>query len=148
MSALLNDLPRRGDVAVIANGGLVCAPVVGAANRTAVERGLFRDLKSASDGWVDRYLNRQFSPWFSRWFLGVPLTPNQVTVIAFAIGLIAAFGFAHGRWFGGVVGALPITGVPLPFISVGGNAMIVNLAMMGVLLNIARSGVEPVRGDP
>jgi phosphatidylglycerophosphate synthase len=106
MSALLNDLPRRGDVEVIANGGLVCAPVVGAANRTAVERGLFRDLKSASDGWVDRYLNRQFSPWFSRWFLGVPLTPNQVTVIAFAIGLIAAFGFAHGSWFGGVVGAL------------------------------------------
>jgi phosphatidylglycerophosphate synthase len=106
MSALLNDLPRRGDVEVIATGDLVCAPVVGDANRTAVERKLFRDLKSASDGWVDRYLNRQFSPWFSRWFIGIPLTPNQVTVIAFAIGLIAAFGFAHGSWFGGVVGAL------------------------------------------
>jgi phosphatidylglycerophosphate synthase len=106
MSALLNDLPRRGDVEVIANGGLVCAPVVGDANRAAVERGLFRDLKSASDGWVDRYLNRQFSPWFSRQFLRVPLTPNQVTVIAFAIGLAAAFGVAHGSWFGGVVGAL------------------------------------------
>jgi phosphatidylglycerophosphate synthase len=106
MSAFLNDLPRRSDVQVIANGGLVCAPVVGDANRDAVERGLFRDLKSASDGWVDRYLNRQFSPWFSRWFLGVPLTPNQVTIVAFAIGLVAAFGFAHGGWFGGVLGAL------------------------------------------
>ena len=46
---------------------------------------------------------------------------------------------------GGVVGALPITGVPLPFVSVGGSAMIVNLAVVGVLLNIARTGVEPVR---
>jgi 1L-myo-inositol 1-phosphate cytidylyltransferase / CDP-L-myo-inositol myo-inositolphosphotransferase len=106
MSALLNDLPQHGDVEEIANGGLVCAPVVGDANRAAVERGLFRDLRSASDGWVDRYVNRQFSPWFSRWFLRVQLAPNQVTVIAFAIGLVAAFGFAHGSWFGGVVGAL------------------------------------------
>jgi 1L-myo-inositol 1-phosphate cytidylyltransferase / CDP-L-myo-inositol myo-inositolphosphotransferase len=106
LSALLNDLPRRGDVEGIANGGLVCAPVVGEADRAAVERGLFRGLESSSDGWVDRYLNRQFSPWFSRRFLCVPLTPNQVTVIAFAIGLVAAMGFAHGSWYGGVVGAL------------------------------------------
>jgi phosphatidylglycerophosphate synthase len=106
LSALLNDLPRRGDVEGIANGGFVCAPVVGEADRTAVERGLFRDLESSSDGWVDRYLNRQFSPWFSRRFLRVPLTPHQVTVIALAIGLVAAMGFAHGSWFGGVVGAL------------------------------------------
>ncbi len=106
MSALLNDLPRSGDVEVIANGGLVCAPVVSEADRAAVERGLFRGLESSADGWVDRYLNRQFSPWFSRRFLHVPLTPNQVTVIAFAIGLVAAFGFAHGGWLGGVVGAI------------------------------------------
>jgi 1L-myo-inositol 1-phosphate cytidylyltransferase / CDP-L-myo-inositol myo-inositolphosphotransferase len=106
LSALLNDLPRRGDIEVIANDGLVCAPVVGEVDRAAVERGLFKDLRSASDGWVDRYLNRQFSPWFSRRFLGVPLTPNQVTMIAFAIGLVAALGFAQGTWFSGLVGAL------------------------------------------
>ncbi len=39
---------------------------------------------------------------------------------------------------GGVVKALPITGVPLPFVSAGGSAMVVNLAVMGVMLNIAR----------
>lgn len=44
---------------------------------------------------------------------------------------------------GGVVKALPITGVPLPFVSAGGSAMIVNLAAMGVLVNIARNGLEP-----
>ncbi len=41
---------------------------------------------------------------------------------------------------GGVVKALPITGVPLPFVSAGGSAMVVNLAVMGVMLNIARRG--------
>jgi len=106
LSTVLNDLPGLGDAVRIASGGLVCAPVVSNANHAAVERALWRALKSSSDGWVDRYLNRRFSPWLSRQFVRVPLTPNQVTVIAFVIGLAAAFGFAHGSWLGGVVGAL------------------------------------------
>ena len=44
---------------------------------------------------------------------------------------------------GGVVKALPITGVPVPFVSAGGSAMIVNLAVIGVLVNIARNGLGP-----
>jgi phosphatidylglycerophosphate synthase len=106
LSVVLNDLPGPGDAVRIANGDLLCVPVVSDANRAAVERELWRALKSSSDGWVDRYLNRRCSPWFSRQFVRVPLTPNQVTVIAFVIGLAAAFGFAHGSWVGGVVGAL------------------------------------------
>ncbi|MGH8069180.1 MAG: CDP-alcohol phosphatidyltransferase family protein [Candidatus Entotheonellia bacterium] len=106
LSALLHDLSQRSDVECIPNRGLVCVPVVGEANRAAVERGLFRGLESSSDGWVDRYVNRQLSPWFSRRFLRVPLTPNQVTLIALAIGLLAAFCFARGGWLSGVVGAL------------------------------------------
>ncbi len=37
---------------------------------------------------------------------------------------------------------MPITGLPLPFVSAGGSAMIVNLAAIGVLVNIARSPTE------
>lgn len=40
---------------------------------------------------------------------------------------------------GGVVAVLPITGVPLPFISSGGTAMVMNLFAVGVLVNIART---------
>ncbi len=49
------------------------------------------------------------------------------------------------------VGLVPTKGLPLPFISAGGTALIVNLALMGVLLNVAlhasgrqrRPGPEP-----
>lgn len=37
-----------------------------------------------------------------------------------------------------VTGSMPVTGVPLPFISYGGTALFVNLLAMGVLLNVSR----------
>ncbi|MCB0997246.1 MAG: putative lipid II flippase FtsW, partial [Acidimicrobiales bacterium] len=39
---------------------------------------------------------------------------------------------------GAVIGLLPITGVPLPFISVGGTSMVVSMASVGVLASIAK----------
>ena len=106
LSALLCEVPQNSDSERLSNHGLVCAPVVSETNRAAVERGLFEGLENASDGWVDRYLNRKLSPWFSQWFVRMPLTPNQVTLIAWAIGLLAALCFAHGSWVSGVLGAL------------------------------------------
>jgi cell division protein FtsW len=41
---------------------------------------------------------------------------------------------------GAVVGVLPITGVPLPFVSFGGSSLVVTLAAMGIQLSIARQG--------
>ena len=37
-----------------------------------------------------------------------------------------------------VIGALPITGVPLPFVSFGGSSLLVLMAAAGLLLNVAR----------
>ena len=37
-----------------------------------------------------------------------------------------------------VTGSMPVTGVPLPFISYGGSALVFNMFAMGILLNISR----------
>jgi phosphatidylglycerophosphate synthase len=106
LSSLFCNLPRRSDVQRLPNHGLVCTPAASEAHRAVVERGLLKSLDSSSDGWVDRYVNRKLSPWFSRGFLRTHLTPNQVSLIALGIGLLAAFSFTHGGWLSGVVGAL------------------------------------------
>jgi cell division protein FtsW len=41
---------------------------------------------------------------------------------------------------GAASGALPVTGVPLPFISFGGSALLFTMCATGVLLNVARQG--------
>ena len=43
---------------------------------------------------------------------------------------------------GGVLGVLPITGIALPFVSFGITALIVCMGAIGVLVNIAQSGVD------
>lgn len=40
---------------------------------------------------------------------------------------------------GSVLGVMPITGVPLPFMSAGGTSLVVTLGAVGVMLNVARS---------
>lgn len=37
-----------------------------------------------------------------------------------------------------VTGSMPVTGVPMPFISYGGTSLVINLTAMGILLNISR----------
>ena len=39
---------------------------------------------------------------------------------------------------GAVVGLLPVTGVPLPFVSFGGSSLVINLFALGMLANIAQ----------
>jgi cell division protein FtsW len=40
---------------------------------------------------------------------------------------------------GAVIGILPITGIPLPFVSFGSSAMLANMAAAGILCNICRT---------
>jgi cell division protein FtsW len=64
-----------------------------------------------------------------------------------AAGITAWIGLQAIVNLGAVTGLLPITGVPLPLVSFGGSALIVTLAGIGILWNIARSsaGHAPAR---
>jgi rod shape determining protein RodA len=55
-------------------------------------------------------------------------------------GIVVAFVFQIYVNVGMTMGIAPITGIPLPFVSVGGSSMIANLAAMGVLLSIHARG--------
>lgn len=69
-----------------------------------------------------------------------------VTVAADLYSAIVAGGIVVALLFqifvnvGMTMGIAPITGIPLPFVSVGGSSMIANLAAMGVLLAVHARG--------
>ncbi|MEV4637242.1 putative peptidoglycan glycosyltransferase FtsW [Actinoplanes sp. NPDC049548] len=46
---------------------------------------------------------------------------------------------------GGVIGLLPLTGVPLPLISAGGSALVVTMAGVGILASFARAEPDAAR---
>ena len=54
-------------------------------------------------------------------------------------GLAGYFAFHYIENMGMSVGLLPITGIPLPFISLGGTAMLINFMAFGIILNISMS---------
>lgn len=56
-----------------------------------------------------------------------------------AAGIVSCLGLQALINLGAVTGVLPITGVPLPFLSYGGSSLVVSLAAVGILVNIARS---------
>lgn len=57
-----------------------------------------------------------------------------------AAGLSGWLGIQAVINLGSMVALFPLTGVPLPFISYGGSALLVNLVAVGILLNISKSG--------
>ena len=60
-----------------------------------------------------------------------------------AAGLTAWLTFQAIVNIGGVLGVMPITGIALPFVSFGSTALIVAMAALGILVNIAQAGVPP-----
>ncbi len=54
-----------------------------------------------------------------------------------AIGIVGIFLFHMIENIGMTMGLLPITGVPLPFVSYGGSSLITNFICIGLLLNIS-----------
>lgn len=59
-----------------------------------------------------------------------------------AIGIVTVIAFHMIINIGMTVGLLPVTGLPLPFVSYGGSALVTNMVMIGILLNFYRNRYE------
>jgi cell division protein FtsW len=53
-------------------------------------------------------------------------------------GIVSWFGVQAFVNIGAMVGIMPITGVPLPFLSYGGTALVVSMAAAGIVLNVSK----------
>ena len=80
--------------------------------------------------------------YFTYLFFKVAFKSREPFGCYLAFGLSLALAMQIVINLGGVTGLLPVKGLPLPFLSWGRSALIVNLLMVGILLNIVRqSGI-------
>jgi len=59
-----------------------------------------------------------------------------------AMGIVSWIAFQTLINIAGITRTLPLTGVPLPFLSYGGSALITVMAGIGILLSVSRYGAE------
>ena len=64
-------------------------------------------------------------------------TAKDTTGALIASGIAGIFLFHMAENIGMVMGLLPITGVPLLFVSYGGSSMITSYILIGIFLNIS-----------
>lgn len=62
-----------------------------------------------------------------------------------ATGVVCWFGYQAFQNIGMTIGLMPVTGLPLPFVSYGGSAMVANLMAIGLLVNVHLSAKPPRR---
>ncbi|HEY5348392.1 MAG TPA: FtsW/RodA/SpoVE family cell cycle protein, partial [Candidatus Lustribacter sp.] len=62
-------------------------------------------------------------------------------------GLVTMLAFHMIVNIGMTIGIMPVTGIPLPFMSYGGSALITNYLAAGILINVALQKDRLVFGD-
>lgn len=70
---------------------------------------------------------------------GITIAQNAKDIYGslLAIGITSVIGIQAIINIAVVTGSMPVTGVPLPFISSGGTSLVINLIAMGILLNVS-----------
>lgn len=61
-----------------------------------------------------------------------------------ALGITSWIAFQALINIGGITRTIPLTGIPLPFLSYGGSSLLVTMAAIGVLLSVSRYGKDQV----
>lgn len=80
--------------------------------------------------------------------LKITLQSNNQFYTYISIGFVMMLVFHIFENIGAVTGILPLTGIPLPFVSQGGSAIISNLIGIGLVLSIHNQSVKKKKVDP
>lgn len=70
-------------------------------------------------------------------YIAAQISPHRPAAAYMVVGLTSSLAFHYIENLGMCVGLMPITGIPLPFVSLGGTSMVVNFIGLGILLNIS-----------
>jgi CDP-L-myo-inositol myo-inositolphosphotransferase len=97
VSDVMASLARKGRLSSLDVTGSFWQDIDTKEDIERAERTLSQALAKATDGLVSRYLNRRLSIPLSRLLARTPVTPNQITVFSFLLGLASAALFAQGR---------------------------------------------------
>jgi phosphatidylglycerophosphate synthase len=103
-SLLARRLAKVGAEARAPTGPYVAVPQV--SDLVRAEEALQATLDIAVDSGVDRYLHRRCSRWLSRLLVRAPVTPNQVSFLNLAIGLVAIWCIWHATAASALLGVL------------------------------------------
>ena len=106
LSVGIASLAERGKMRVHDVGDAFWIDVDDASAVARAEASLIAGLPKLGDGPISRILNRPLSIRITRRLIDHPITPNQISLFCFALGLAAAGLFAAGGWFWLAVGGL------------------------------------------
>jgi CDP-L-myo-inositol myo-inositolphosphotransferase len=109
LSDAITELASRGVVRPVDVTGCRWLDVDTPETLVEAERQLLSSLnKGGQDGFVSQWINRPLSTLLSKYLVQTGVTPNQITVASFLIGLIGAGFLAAGGYVVGALGGLLI----------------------------------------
>jgi phosphatidylglycerophosphate synthase len=106
LASLRGPLTQALGAAAALPSGIDPLRVRNAVDRRVAEKRLLRALIKDTDGFMARHVDRRISLAVSRRLASTPITPNQMTLISVAIGLIGAPFFLSSQPFWQTIGAL------------------------------------------
>ncbi len=71
------------------------------------------------------------------WMYWVGMTAKNSYGSFLVVGMTSMLAFQYAENICGCLGIFPLTGIPLPFVSQGGTAMIVNFMLLGIVLSVS-----------
>jgi CDP-L-myo-inositol myo-inositolphosphotransferase len=104
ISDVMSKLSKRGQLAACDVTGFFWRDIDTQEELQRAEREILNTLVKPSDGLISKHINRRISIPISRVLVKTPITPDQISILSFFLGLFSAVLFAlHYTFYGGLM---------------------------------------------